>query len=157
MAARMVLAETIANATRRMINDQLPLTVADLATLRPHAVARACTSGGAVLGAEGEAELPTDNVREMGAPAISSNDAVGAAIERQGRQRGAVLTPNIDELNETIRIGFERRDLKVVHIAGLGITDNFGICSVAPADVAAVAEREPNGRDFDPPFVFCPS
>jgi len=140
----MVLAETIANATRRMINDQLPLTVADLATLRPHAVARACTSGGAVLGAEGEAELPTDN-------------AVGAAIERQGRQRGAVLTPNIDELNETIRIGFERRDLKVVHIAGLGITDNFGICSVAPADVAAVAEREPNGRDFDPPFVFCPS
>jgi hypothetical protein len=41
-----------------------------------------------------------------------------------------MLTPYIDELNQAIREGLERRGLTVVHIAGLGIPDNFGICSV---------------------------
>ena len=53
-AARMFLAETTAEAERRMIYDHVPIAVTDLASLRPHVVAFACTSGGAVLGADGE-------------------------------------------------------------------------------------------------------
>ena len=114
-AARMFLAETTAEAERRMIYDHLPIAVADLATLRPHVVAFACTSGGAVLGAEGEAKLIGDIARETGAPVVSTNNAVGAAIERQGRQkRIAVLTPYIDELNQAIRAGLERRGMTVI-------------------------------------------
>jgi maleate isomerase len=51
-AARMFLAETTAEAERRMIYNHAPVAVADLATLRPHVVAFACTSGGAVLRAK---------------------------------------------------------------------------------------------------------
>src|SRR5471030_2414740 len=83
-AARMFLAETTAEAERRMIYDHAPIAVTDLATLRPHVVAFACTSGGAVLGAEGEARLMGDIARETGAPVVSTNDAVGAAIEHEG-------------------------------------------------------------------------
>jgi maleate isomerase len=155
-AARMFLAETTAEAERRMIYDHVPIAVADLATLRPHVVAFACTSGGAVLGAEGEAKLIGDIARETGATVVSTNDAVGTAIERQGRQqRIAVLTPYIDELNQAIRAGLERRGLTVVHIAGLGITDNFGICSVTPPEILAFAERELTDRTFDLLFVSC--
>jgi maleate isomerase len=154
-AARMFLDETTAEAERRMIYDHVPIAVADLATLRPHVIAFACTSGGAVLGAEGEAKLIGDIARETGAPVISTNAAVGAAIERQSRKRIAVLTPYIDELNQAIRIGLERRGLSVVHIAGLGITDNFGICGVTPSEIVAFAERELVDRAFDLLFVSC--
>jgi len=42
--ARMFVAETTAEAERRMIYDHVPKAVTDLATLRPHVVAFACTS-----------------------------------------------------------------------------------------------------------------
>jgi maleate isomerase len=70
-------------------------------------------------------------------------------------QRIAVLTPYIDELNQAIRAGLERRGLTVVHIAGLGITDNFGICSVTPPEILAFADRELADRTFDLLFVSC--
>ena len=120
-AARTFLAETTAEAERRMIYDHVPIAVTDLATLRPHVVAFACTSGGAVLGADGEAAL-SDLVRRH--PWVP-------------------------------RAGLERRGLSVVHIAGLGITDNFGICNVTPGEIVAFAERELAGLYYDLLFVSC--
>ena len=147
-AARMFLAETTAEAERRMIYDHMPIAVTDLASLRPHVVAFACTSGGAVLGADGENALIASIGRETGAPVVSTNDAVGKAIETLGRKRIAVLTPYV-------RVGLERRGLTVVHMAGLGITDNFGICNVTPVEIVAFAERELAGRQFDLLFISC--
>lgn len=154
-AARMFLAETTAAAERRMIYDHVPIAVADLATLRPHVVAFACTSGGAVLGADGEAALVGNIARQTGAPVVSTNEAVGRAIERQTGKRVAVLTPYVDELNQAIKAGLQRRGLTVVHIAELGITDNFAICNVTPREIVAFAERELAGVDFDQLFVSC--
>src|SRR5215475_2397859 len=141
-AARMFLAETTAEAERRMIFDHMPIAVTDLATLRPHVVAFACTSAGAVLGADGEAKMIGNIARETGATVVSTNDAVGRAIERQGKKRIAVLTPYVDELNQAIQAGLEHRDLTVVHMAGLGITENFSIGNVTPGEIVAFAERE---------------
>ena len=138
-AARMFLAETTAEAERRMICDHLPIAVTDLATLRPHVVVFACTSAGAVIGADGEAALIGNIARETGAPVVSTNEAVGRAIERLGRKRVALLTPYVDELNLAIRAGLERRGVTVVHMAGLGITDNFEICSVTPNEIVSFA------------------
>ena len=92
-AARMFLAETTADAERRMIYDHVPIAVTDLATLRPHVVAFACTSAGAVLGADGEAALIANIARETGAFVVSTNNAVGKAIETLGRKRIALLHP----------------------------------------------------------------
>jgi maleate isomerase len=151
----MFLAETTAEAERRMIYDRVPIAVTDLATLRPHVVAFACTSGGAVLGADGEAELIGNIARETGAPVVSTNDAVGKAIERLVRKRIAVLTAYIDELNQAIRAGLERRGLTVVHMAGLRITDNFSIGNVTPGEIVVFAERELASQQFDLLFVSC--
>jgi len=153
--ARMYLAETTAEAERRMIFDHVPVAVTDLATLRPHVVAFACTSGGAVLGADGEAKLIDRIARETAAPVVSTNDAVGRAIERHGRKRIAILTPYVDELNQAIRAGLERRSLTVVHMAGLGMTDNFRIANVMPNEIVTFAERELAGKSYDLLFVSC--
>ena len=42
-----------------------------------------------------------------------------------------------------------------MHIAGLGITDNFGICNVTPSEIVAFAERELAGLSYDLLFVSC--
>jgi len=154
-AARMFLAETTADAERRMIYDHVPIAVTDLATLRPHVVAFACTSAAAVLGADGEAALIANIARETGASVVSTNNAVGKAIEALGRKRVALLTPYVAELNQAIRAGLERRGLTVVHLAGLGITNNFGIGNVTPVEIVAFAERELAGQQFDLLFVSC--
>ena len=153
--ARMFLAETTAEAERRMIYDYAPRAVTDLATVHPHVVAFACTSGGAVLGADGEAALIGNIARETGAFVVSTNDAVGRTIERLGGKRVAVLTPYVDELNRAIAAGLERRGLSIVHMAGLAMTDNFLIGNVTPREIVAFAERELAGRQFDLLFVSC--
>jgi maleate isomerase len=45
--------------------------------------------------------------------------------------------------------------LTVVHIAGLGMTDNFGIGSVTPNEILAFAEKELVDVAFDLLFVSC--
>ncbi|HZO28977.1 MAG TPA: Asp/Glu racemase [Chloroflexota bacterium] len=154
-AARMFLAETTAAAEREMITRYLPQAAIDLASLRPHVVAFACTSGGAVLGSEGEAKLIEDLARTTGALVVSTNEAVKSRIERHHPKQVAVITPYVDELNDHIRAGLEGRGLNVVRIGGLGITENFALASVPPARIVAFAEEQLAGVDFDLLFVSC--
>ncbi|MBI4492034.1 MAG: aspartate/glutamate racemase family protein [Chloroflexi bacterium] len=153
--ARMFLAETTAEAERRMVTEYVPRSVADLASLYPRVVVFACTSGGAVLGAEGEARLMDEIAEATRARAVSTNNAVGTCIARLNPRRVAVITPYIDDLNARIRQGLERHGLVVAHIAGLGITDNFALALVPPARIIAFAEEALAGVDFDLLFVSC--
>ena len=153
--ARMFLAETTEAAERAMITRYLPQAAEDLASLHPHVVAFACTSGGAVLGAEGEAKLIEDLARTTGALVVSTNEAVKSRIERHHPKQVAVITPYVDELNDHIRAGLEGRGLNVVRIGGLGITENFALASVPPARIVAFAEEQLAGVDFDLLFVSC--
>jgi len=154
-AARMYLAETTEAAERVMIFDYLPQAVKDLASLRPDVVAFACTSGGAVLGAEGEAKLIEDIARSTGARVVSTNDAVKARIAGYSPERVAVVTPYIDELNERIRAGLEGRGLNVVKISGMGITENVAIGGVTPREILGFAEQQLAGLSFDLLFASC--
>jgi maleate isomerase len=153
--ARMFLAETTEAAERVMITQYLPQAGVDLASLHPHVVAFACTSGGAVLGTEGEAKLIEDLARTTGALVVSTNEAVKSRIERHHPKQIAVITPYVDELNDYIRAGLEGRGLNVVRIGGLGITENFALASVPPGRIVAFAEEQLAGVDFDLLFVSC--
>ena len=153
--ARMFLAETTEAAERVMIEQYVPQAVIDLASLRPDVVAFACTSGGAVLGADGEAKLIEDIARETNAWVVSTNDAVKSHIGRYSPRRVAVITPYIDELNERIRAGLEGSGLNVVHISGMGKTENYTIAVVTPEQIVAFAEQQLASVDFDLLFVSC--
>jgi maleate isomerase len=154
-SARMFLAETTETAERVMITEYVPQAVKDLASLRPDAVAFACTTGGAVLGADGEAKLIEQIAQETGSQVVSTNDAVKSRIERHNPERVAVITPYIDELNERIRAGLQGRGLNVVHLSGMGITENVAIADVQPAGIVAFAEEQLAGVEFDLLFVSC--
>ena len=153
--ARAFLAETTAEAERVMLRRHVPQAIADLASLRPHVVAFACTTAGAVLGREGEARLVEEIERATGARAVSTNDAVGSRIARHQPRRVAVITPYVEELNARIREGLEARGLCVTRVAGLGLRENFAIGNVSPAQIVAFAEEQLAGADFDLLFVSC--
>jgi maleate isomerase len=154
-SARMFLAETTEAAERSMIFDYAPQAIRDLASLYPHVVAFACTTGGAVLGEQGERELIQRIAGETGATVVSTNDAVKASIGRYAPSRVAVITPYIDELNEKIRLGLEGRGINVARIRGMGITENYAIAVVTPQEIVAFAEEQLAGADFDLLFASC--
>jgi maleate isomerase len=153
--ARMYLAETTEAAERVMVERYLPQAVTDLASLHPDVVVFACTSAGAVLGAAGEAQLIARIAAETGALVVSTNSAVQRCVGRYAPRRVAVITPYVDELNEKIRAGLEGVGLNVVRISGLGLTENFAIATVSPAEIVAFAERALAGLEFDLLFVSC--
>lgn len=153
--ARMFLSETTEAAERVMITQYVPQAVRDLASLYPDVVAFACTSGGAVLGADGEARLIENISRETGARVVSTNEAVKSRLERYQPERVAVITPYVDELNQRIRAGLEGRGLNLVHCSGLGITENYTLAGVPPAGILAYAQEQLADVRFDLLFVSC--
>jgi maleate isomerase len=153
--ARMFLDEITAEAERIMVSEHVPRAVADIATVQPDVVAFACTSAGAVLGADGEARLIQDIASTTGAAVVSTNDAVGTCIARHNPRSVAVITPYVDELNEHIQAGLERRGIQVTGIAGLGLTENPAIAAVSPAQIVEFAETVLAGLECDLLFVSC--
>lgn len=154
-SARMFLAETTEPAQRRMLSDYLPQAIEDIASLRPHVVVFACTTAGAMLGAEGERDLIHRIGERTQAPVVSMNDAVNSCIARYAPGKVAVITPYIEELNNHIRRSLEQRGLSIAHIAGLGITENFTTAEVQPAEIVDYAAAELAGVDFDLLYVPC--
>jgi maleate isomerase len=153
--ARMHLVETTAAGEHAMLDVYLPQAIRDLASARPHVVAFACTSAGALIGYDGEERLIQEIAAACECPVVSTNDAVGRCIERYTPRRIAILTPYIEELNVKIRAGIERRGIEVVKLAGMELTENFSIAEVTPSAIVAFAAEQLAGLDFDLLFVSC--
>jgi maleate isomerase len=151
----MHLVETTAAGEHAMLDVYLPQAIRDLASARPHVVAFACTSAGALIGYDGEERLIAEIAAACECPVVSTNDAVGRCIERYAPRSVAILTPYVDELNVKIRAGIERRGFEVVRLAGMGLTENFTIAEVMPDQIVAFADEQLAGVEFDLLFVSC--
>lgn len=154
-AARMFLEETTAEDERRMISEFLPSAVRDLSTVRPDVVVFACTSAGAVLGTHGEQELIAQIHDAVGAPVVSTNDAVARALMRRGVKRPAVVTPYIPELTEKIVSGLAHHGIEGRDAVGMGIVDPFDIVLVGPRDIIAFVREHVDLDRVDGIFVSC--
>jgi maleate isomerase len=153
--ARMRLVETTPDDERAMLGDPVRRAAADLGTLAPQVVAFACTSAGALLGGEGEQRLERELAEIVGAPLVSTNHAVAAALRRRGAATVVVLTPYIDALNEAIAATLRARGVEVRRIAGMGLTDNYAIAEVEPAAIVDFARERLAGVACDAVFASC--
>jgi maleate isomerase len=139
--ARMFMADTTAEAEHRMLDEYALPAARDLGTARPDVVVFGCTSAGALRGSDYDSQL-CDRISELtGAPTVSTIGAVRAAISDSGATSIGVITPYVDELNVKIKASIEADGTRVAAIAGLGITDNFAIAEVGPAEIVAFAQR----------------
>jgi maleate isomerase len=139
--ARMFMADTTAEAEHRMLDEYALPAARDLGTARPDVVVFGCTSAGALRGSDYDSQL-CERISELtGAPTVSTIGAVRAAISDSGATSIGVITPYVDELNVKIKASIEADGTRVAAIAGLGITDNFAIAEVGPAEIVAFAQR----------------
>ena len=152
--ARAFLAETTPEAEMLMLREHVPQAARDLESVHVELLVFACTSAGALIGIEGEADLIRHLEDLTGTKVVSTNEAVADALaEHPGRV--AVLTAYVDELNDKIARSLNDRGIEVASMHGLGITDNARIADRTPSDVVAFAESKLAGSTFDSLFVSC--
>jgi maleate isomerase len=139
--ARMYMEETTPEGENRMLDEFTLPAARDLGTARPDVVVFGCTSAGALRGNDYDRGL-CETIGELaGAPVVSTIGAVRAAIEAAGATRIGVITPYVDELNEKIKASIEDGGPEVVHIAGLGMSENFEIARVPSHEIVEFAAR----------------
>lgn len=153
--ARMYLADTTSAGERVMLDEHAPQAATDLGTLFPELVVFACTSAGALLGIDGEAELERKLAKLSGAAVVSTNAAVAASLHAVGARRVAVLTAYNQELTQAIAGTLRGRGLDVVSASGMGITDNVAIADVTPREIVAYAAEQVRFSGVDALFVSC--
>jgi maleate isomerase len=153
--ARMFLEETTPEGESAMLDEHLPVAIADLRSVRPDVMVFGCTSAGALRGNAYEAELIKRIADETGAVTFSVAASVRQIIREAGGRRVGVITPYVDSLNDKIRQSLEDDGLEVAGIHGLAITENFAIAEVEPAQIAQFASECFADSDIDLLFASC--
>ena len=152
---RMYMEEATPEDESRMLDEFAAPAARAVATARPHIIVFGCTSAGALRGNDYDDLLCRRLNDETGVGVVSTIASVRRAIARRNAKRVGVITPYVQSLNDKIRASLESDGLEVVDIHGLGITENFTIAEVAPAEILSFAERCFAGRKIDLLFVSC--
>lgn len=153
--ARMYMESTTPEGEARMLDEFTMPAARDVATARPNVVVFGCTSAGALRGNTYDAELCARISDVTGVPTISTIASVRQALVTAGACRIGVITPYVDELNQSIKTSLEADGLEVVAIHGLGITVNFQIAQVKPESIARFAFERLGCSQMDCLFVSC--
>jgi maleate isomerase len=154
-SGRMYLAETTEAAEHVMLDEHVLPAARDLGSARPDVVVFGCTSAGALHGNDYETQLCAQISAAAGAPVVSTLRSVRDAIRASQAMKVAVITPYIDALNEKMRQSMESDGIDVVHIAGMGITDNFSIATVTADEICDFAVERLANTTVDIVFVSC--
>lgn len=152
---RMYLEETTPEAESEMLDHHVMPAARDLGTARPDVLVFGCTSAGALLGNDADAEMCGRIAEATGAEVVSTIRSVRDALERRRARRIGIITPYVEGLNEKIRASIEADGVDVAVIRGLGITENFAIARVDPADIVRFAIDTTEGLGVDVVFASC--
>jgi maleate isomerase len=153
--ARMFMEDTTPEAEDRMLDEFALPAARDLATARPDVVVFGCTTAGALRGNAYDLEFCERISAATNVPTISTIGSVRQAIASSGARRVGVVTPYVDELNEKIKESIEADGVEVVHITGLGMTENFEIARVPTDKIVEFTVQSLSGLDIDLAFASC--
>lgn len=153
---RMYLESTTPEGEGRMLDHHVMPAAHDVGTARPDVIVFGCTSAGALRGTGYDRMLCEGIASATGADVLSVVTSVREAIRSRGAGRVGVITPYVDSLNEKIKLSLEAdQDVEVSAIQGLGISDNFTIAEVPPAEIVAFAVESLRGLPIELVFVSC--
>jgi maleate isomerase len=142
---------TMANLTR-MVDDLTRATALLLPGGRIDAVAFSCTSATVAAGIDAVARSIA--AAKAGVPFTTPITAAVAALERLGTPRIAVLTPYLDEVNESIHRFLTARGLDVRDFGSFHLRTEPEIASV-PVEAIIAAGRALVGPAVDALFISC--
>lgn len=133
-------------------DEEIRGTARCLKAISPEAAVYACTSGSFVNGVEGARRISRAIGEELGAPAVTTSEALIEALDLLGATRLAIATPYVPELTGRLEdfLAEERRE--VTGCVGLGL-DRF-IWRV-PYHVTADLVRQADSDEAQAVFVAC--
>lgn len=152
---RMYLEETTPEAESEMLDHHVMPAARDVGTARPDVLVFGCTSAGALRGNDADVELCARIAQATGTRVVSTIGSVREALARRGARRIGVITPYVEGLNERIRESIQADGVVVDVIRGLGITENFAIARVDPAEIVRFAAETMRDRRVDVAFASC--
>ena len=123
-----------------------------LTAVGPEAVVYACTSGSFVNGLEGARRISRAIEEEVGAPAVTTSEALLEALDVLGVVRLAVATPYVPRLTARLADFLAADGRTVVGCAGLGLDR---LIWHVPYSVTADLVRQADRPDAEAVFVSC--
>lgn len=158
VTSRMYLEETTKQSEIYMVEESAPEATRMIKTASPHVTVFGCTSGGSLFGQEFDRGIIRRIEQETGTEAISILSALSEEFARLRAKKLVVLTPYVEELNETIRSSLEEDGLEVLSIDGMGIVENLTIGRCTPEKILAFAKEKIDParlREADCLFFSC--
>ena len=150
--ARMFAPDT---SMERMLDESVPTAIRDIAAMQPDVVLFACTSAGALRGAEYESKLMDEHSAKTGVPTVSVMSAVSSEMHEKGFKKVGVLTPYSDETNATIKSALEEQGFEIPIIAGLNVKVATDIPNTSPQTIIDLGNKVLPGHDLDAVFISC--
>ncbi|QCU78983.1 Asp/Glu/hydantoin racemase [Citricoccus sp. SGAir0253] len=127
-------------------------TARSLAAVEPEAVVFACASGSFVHGVDGARRISAAIAEEVGAPAVTTSEALLEALDALGLARVAIATPYVPRLTERLEAFLAAEGHSVVGTAGLGLDH---LIWHVPYRVTAGLVREADRPEAEAVFVSC--
>lgn len=146
----MVVDELMASALGD--DEEIRATARCLAAVSPEAAVFACASGSFIQGIDGARRLSRAIAEEVGAPAVTTSEALLEALEALGLSRVAIATPYVPRLTERLEDFLVADGRAVVGVAGLGLDR---LIWHVPYSVTADLIRKADRPEAEAVFVSC--
>ena len=140
-------------AEERMLVEELPARLDEIAPTKPDLVVFGCTSAGALGGLGHDAAIAWRIREAIGADVVT---VVGAMIEHfdaLDRTQVAVFTPYAGELTRAVAACVTESGYHVPMAKGMGLVDNEEIGKVAPDEIVSFVSKSMQGLKPDAVFL----
>ncbi len=153
--SRIYLQEVTREAERRMLEVELPRSIARIKTTEPGVVVFGCTSAGALDGIEHDRGVARGIERDTGCAAVTVVESVLAQLRSVGGRKVAVFTPYEEDLTSAVAGCVTAAGYELAKVAGMGIRDNCEIGRVTPAEIVEFVDAQMTGVEVDCVFLSC--
>lgn len=151
---RLPLESVSREAEERMLAEELPKCLEEVAATRPGLVVFGCTSAGSLGGLAHDAQLGRRIAGATGAECVT---VVGAVVEELDplAAQVALFTPYTEELTACVAASLGEAGYHVVLANGMGIEDNEVIGQMEPSEIIDFVTSRMEGSNADCVFLSC--
>ncbi len=118
---RMFMEISASEEEAKMVRDELPLALARIKPVAPHAVVFGCTSAGSLGGIEHDLAIGRSMTEALGVPGVTVVDSVLTELRELRARRVAVFTPYVEDLTRSVTDCVIHAGFDVVKAAGMGM------------------------------------
>ena len=138
---RIQLDSVTREAEERMLDEELPARLDEIAPTKPDLIVFGCTSAGALGGLSHDAAIARRIHEATGADVVTVVGAMVEHFDAVDHTQVAVFTPYTGELTRAVAACATESGYHVPMATGMGLVDNEEIGKVAPDEIVVIREQ----------------